>query len=234
MPQGRHHDEICAAFMRRLKNLSLDMTLFVSLSPLPRLTLRHYDIREAIFLADVEQCEDYSVAFERMGECHSAINRDLRVRRMVHRDEYVSQTHRAAFERDKSFAPVRDEQRHLTRTPGNRFGDLFMRPPIKPVALVSRQNNQVMRVLPEVMKNGWRRVGAPRGDLLDIKTDAEDRLLGAVRRQHLPSFQSPPRTGEILPAAAVGSGVKNRQPAVRQDRQLEGMDKRDITRVREV
>jgi len=54
--------------MRSLKNLSLDMTLFVSLSPPPRLTLRHYDFREAIFLADVEQREDYSVAFERMGE----------------------------------------------------------------------------------------------------------------------------------------------------------------------
>ncbi len=68
MPQGRHHDEIGAAFMRRLKNLSLDMPLLVSHSPLPRLTLRHYDFREAIFLADVEQREDYSVAFERLGE----------------------------------------------------------------------------------------------------------------------------------------------------------------------
>ena len=54
--------------MRSLKNLSLDMTLFVSLSPMPHLPLRHDDFREAIFLSDVEQCEDYSVAFERMGE----------------------------------------------------------------------------------------------------------------------------------------------------------------------
>jgi hypothetical protein len=106
-----------------------------------------------------------------------------------------------------------------------------MRPPIKPVALAPRQNNQVMRMLPEVMKNGWRRVGVRRGDLLDIKSDAEDRLFGAVRRQHLPSFQSPPHPGEIPSAAAVSAGVKNRQPAVRQDRQLESMDKRDVTRV---
>jgi len=68
MPPSRHHDEIGAIFMRRLKNLLLDMPLFVGLSPLPRLTLRHYDFREAIFLADVEQREDYSVAFERLGE----------------------------------------------------------------------------------------------------------------------------------------------------------------------
>ena len=68
MPLRRHHDEIGVAFIRRLKNLSLDIPLFVSLSPLPRLTLRHYDFREAVFLADVEQREGHSVTFERMGE----------------------------------------------------------------------------------------------------------------------------------------------------------------------
>jgi hypothetical protein len=68
MPSGRHHDEIGVAFIRRLKNLSLDSPPFVDLSPLPRLTLRHYDFRKAIFFADVEQGEDYSAAFERAGK----------------------------------------------------------------------------------------------------------------------------------------------------------------------
>jgi hypothetical protein len=182
MPPGSHRDEIGAAFMRRLKDPLLDMPLFAGLSPLPRLTLGHYDLWEALFLADVEQGEDYAVAFERMGECHGALNRDLWVRRVIHWYEDVSQTHRSAFERDKSFAPVWDEQRHLTRTPGNRFGDLFMRPPINPVVLVGCQNDEVMRMLPEVMKNGSRRDVAPRDDLLDIQSDAEDRLLGTARR----------------------------------------------------
>ena len=57
-----------------------------------------------------------------------------------------------------------------------------MRPPINPIVLVSRQNNQIMRVLPEVMKNGWCRVVARRGDLLDIQSDTEDRFFGAVKR----------------------------------------------------
>src|SRR5215470_15759320 len=68
MPPGSHHDEIGAAFMRRLKNLSLDRPLFGGLSPLPGLTLRHDDFREAVFTADVDQREDYAVTFERTGE----------------------------------------------------------------------------------------------------------------------------------------------------------------------
>src|SRR6266508_4509108 len=87
--------------------------------------------------------------------------------------------------------------------------------------------------LPCVMKNGWRRVGMWHGDLLDIQSDTEDSLLGAARRQHLPSFQSPPHSRELL-LAAFSAGVMNSQPAIRQNRQLEGMDKRDVTRVREV
>jgi hypothetical protein len=97
MPPGCHNDEISAAFIRRLEDLSLDIPLFIDLSPPPPLTLRHYDFREALFLSDVEQGEDYAVAFERMGECHGALNRDLRVRRVIHRYEDVSQTHRPAF-----------------------------------------------------------------------------------------------------------------------------------------
>jgi len=68
MPPGSHHDEIGSAFMRRLKNLSLDIPLFVGPSPLPRFTLGHYDFRESVLLADVEQREGQFVTFERMGE----------------------------------------------------------------------------------------------------------------------------------------------------------------------
>jgi hypothetical protein len=98
MPPGSHHDEIGSAFMRRLKNLSLDISLFVGSSPLPRFTFGHYDFRGSVLLADVEQREGQVVTFERMGERHCAVNRNLRVRRVIHRDEDVSQTHRSAFE----------------------------------------------------------------------------------------------------------------------------------------
>jgi hypothetical protein len=54
MPPGSHHDEIGSAFMRRSKNLSLDIPLFVGFSPLPRLTLGHHDFRESVFLARLE------------------------------------------------------------------------------------------------------------------------------------------------------------------------------------
>jgi hypothetical protein len=68
MPPRRHHDEIGAAFIRCMKNLLLDVPLDVDLSPPPRLTLRHYDFREAVFLADVEQRDGHSVTSERVGE----------------------------------------------------------------------------------------------------------------------------------------------------------------------
>jgi hypothetical protein len=71
-------------------------------------------------------------------------------------------------------------------------------------------SNQVVRALPQVVKNSWRRIRVRRRDLLDIQSEPEDRILGAVRRLHLPSFQGLPHSGKILPGAAAtfSAGVK--------------------------
>jgi hypothetical protein len=68
MTLRRHHDEICAVFVRRLKNLSLDVPPFAELPPLPQLPPRYDDFREAAFFADMKQREDHPMTIECVGQ----------------------------------------------------------------------------------------------------------------------------------------------------------------------
>lgn len=51
MPLRSHHDEIGAAFVRRMQNLPLDVPLFVGLAPPPHLAFGHNETKPVSLFA---------------------------------------------------------------------------------------------------------------------------------------------------------------------------------------
>src|SRR5580765_1749674 len=198
-PLGGHDNEIGLHPECSLQNHLRDVALPRDLCPFPSWQFGADNRWHLAVVADMKDGELPGGTVEPVRETDSSLDRWLWLRNRCDRDQDVLERHDAILQRHKPSHAGGNEERHLIRFPGHRFGNGFLLPEAAPLVLLRSEDDEVARMFLEISQHSFYRILVLSDDLSDLNAQLRHCRPGAVIWQDSPPLERLPHAGKLRP-----------------------------------
>src|SRR5262245_46767392 len=194
-----HHNEIGIHHESSLQNHLSDVALPRDLCPFPSWQFGTANLWHLAIVTDMQDGELPGGTVEPVREADSGLDGGLCVRNRGDRDQDVLERHGAVPQQYKPLHACGNEERHLIRFPGHRFGNGFLLPQTAPLVLLRSEDDEVARMFLEISQHSFYRILILSNDLSNLNAQLRYGRPGAVLWQDSPPLERLPHTGKLRP-----------------------------------